>query len=668
MVPGGVLEIIWHFAGYWHLSDDFAASRPDYDEALYKSQNSDYRLALDVVSGPSQDVPDMAGQPVHLIFPSLSASSSSAPNEFRLPRHEDSKIDSQIYLPDQTSESENRDGSSGGSDAIINIRYGHVFHHIIQNQVEHDANLRAGHGPHRHEPSYAMSYDDPPAGVVGKLTQVNSLSDSDRSSDGGPAYDALHATDSRETISHLVQLGEELVPDAAVPSGELGDAGTTALMIHDEAIADGTVAAGAVEPGRYMNGERQAADSQDSESAAALTAPHAPVREQDSTDPGQVSETGNNKAENAALILDFNEAPATMIVQGNYFSTNAIIQANILQNQDHVLDPGPDLPAVAEGENSTDNLASFKAKEALEAGGYHSLRGDLKVTVDYIDGDLFDIKALTQRSVVQDGDVSVQTQMQSYSEIHTGGNEQYNVAKFVDWGKGYDVIIVLGDYHSANIISQLNVVLDSDLIGLNSQASEDGSSTVLTDQNSLQNEAAIHTFGTTTFDALSSDIESLIQGLGSREALDREAWSSFQGAASGTFDVVFVTGNYYDLNIINQVNVIADSDVAVQWAGEGSSLQWLSTGGNTAGNFAQIVDGGAVSSQILGGNAYEDSILLQANLVSDTMQTVATDPMALVTELVAFVEHAQGNAEADASAWTRDIFGNQHDTFGHVLT
>jgi hypothetical protein len=667
MAPGGVLEIIWHFAGYWHLSEDFAAARPVYDEALYKSQNSDYRLALDGASISPLDTPDIVGQPVRNIFQSLSASSSSSPNEFKLHHNEYSRIDSQVYPLDRAAENENRDGLSGGDDATINIRYGHVVHHI-RHYVEHDANPRAEHGTHHREPTYAMSYDDPPAGVIGKLTQANSLSDSDWSSDGGHTYDALHSIDSSETISHLVHMGEDLVPDAAVPLGELGDAGTTALRMHDGAIANGTIDPGAVEPGRYVNGERQAADSQDSEVTAVVDPPHPPIQEEGSTDPGQVAETGNNKAENAALILDFNEAPATMIVQGNYFSTNAIIQANILQNQDHVLDAGTDSAPVTEGGNSTDNIATFNAKEVLEAGGYHSLRGDLKVNVDYIDGDLFDIKALTQRSFVQDGDVSVQTQMQSYSEIHSGSNEQYNVAKFVDWGKGYDVIVVLGDYHSANIISQLNVVLDSDLIGVNFHASEDGTSTVLTDQNNLQNEAAIHTFGSTTFDALNGDIESLIQSLGSREALDREAWSSFQGAASGTFNVLFVTGSYYDLNIINQVNIISDSDVAVQWAGEESSLQWLSTGGNTAGNFAQIVDGGASSSQILGGNAYEDSILLQANLVSDTTQTVATDPTALVTELVAFVDHAQGNVEADASAWTKDVFGNQHDTFGHVLT
>ncbi len=81
-----------------------------------------------------------------------------------------------------------------------------------------------------------------------------------------------------------------------------------------------------------------------------------------------------------------------------------------------------------------------------------------------------DVKSLTQRNYFDDGDVTVQTRFDSYSEIHTGDNTQANVARFADWGKHYDVIIVVGDYHSANIISQTNVVLDNDYIGISSTA------------------------------------------------------------------------------------------------------------------------------------------------------------------------------------------------------
>ncbi|MCB8823041.1 hypothetical protein [Microvirga rosea] len=663
MAPGGVLEIIWHFAGYWHLIQDFAATRHDYDEAFYKDHSSDYRINLTDGGTLSPGILDVGSSAVHASLGAALHGSSSFPAGLKLQHQDYPHIDAGVPAPSLFRDTM-EDGSALGAFSVhsgLHIRYLHGTH-----QGERHPHSPAERDTHHHTPTYTMSYDDPPSGVVGKLTQVNMLSDNDRFSDGREAHNIIQGLDDTYPMADLVNMGTDIIPASQVSAGQLGDFGVAALTAHDEALSSGQDESVIQEPGRYVNGVLQSQDTSSSHDAS-VESPKPPEPGNVEADNAQIVEAGGNKAENVALVLDFNEMPAALIVQGSYFSTNAILQANVLQNNDAILDAGSKPAVIDEGQNSTDNTATVSPKEDLQIGGYHTLRGDLKVNVDYVDGDLFDIKALTQRSYLKDGDVTIQTQMNTYAEVHSGGNEQYNVARFEDWGQNYDIIVVLGNYHSANVISQLNVVLDDDVIGLNS-GSDENVTHVFSDQNNLQNEAAIHTYGTSSFSNLTGDIEQLIQSLNGRETVDRQDWSSFHGSAQGSLNVLFVTGDYYDLNIISQVNYISDPDVALQVANDQSTFQWVSTGGNAASNYAVIVDGSATSSQIIGGDVYEDSILLQANLVSDSTQTIPTDPNALVTELVAFVDHSSEAAQVDAGAWTKDIFGSQHDTFGHVLT
>jgi hypothetical protein len=363
-------------------------------------------------------------------------------------------------------------------------------------------------------------------------------------------------------------------------------------------------------------------------------------------------------------MIDVNEAPSTLVVVGDYYETNAILQTNILQNQDVVFHTG-EVPQLIDSAGSTlDNVANFVVEELVKQHGHNrGPAGNLTVNIDYVDGDVVDVKSLTQRNYFDDGDVSVQTRFDSYSEIHTGDNTQANVARFADWGKHYDVIIVVGDYYSGNIISQTNVILDNDLVGMSSTSG--GASSVYTGQNMLENEATIAKYGATTFGNIDRKLESLIDDLNHRDDLDHNAWSDFYGASSGSLNVLFVTGNYYDLNIISQINVLADADLVIQTGSNG--IQWLSTGGNSAINDATIVNAGGIHDQLIGGDYYEDSILVQADLISDASQAVAADPTALVSELVAFMDHAPGQDGCEAIAWTKDIFGHG-DTFGHVLS
>ncbi len=42
MVPGGVTEVVWHFAGYFQIINDIARDRIGYDESAFRNLQDDY--------------------------------------------------------------------------------------------------------------------------------------------------------------------------------------------------------------------------------------------------------------------------------------------------------------------------------------------------------------------------------------------------------------------------------------------------------------------------------------------------------------------------------------------------------------------------------------------------------------------------------------------------
>jgi hypothetical protein len=356
-------------------------------------------------------------------------------------------------------------------------------------------------------------------------------------------------------------------------------------------------------------------------------------------------------------------------VLGDYYETNAIIQANVLTDDDQVSRTGTDgVGAVTTDGNHATNIAAFVEK-ALDSGMKAGLSsGGLNVNVDVVDGDLYDVKSLIQRNWITDNDVAVQTQYDTYAEAHLGGDMQGNVARLVDWDHHYDVIVVLGNYHEANFIFQKNVLLDNDIVksvGEGEGAGQD----VFTGNNALTNDAAITQYGASTFSPLTSDYAELARALAAHEDVDLSTWSQFSGSASGSLSVLVVTGDYYDINVISQINVIADLDTAVQYLPgfDAEGTQWVSAGDNEAMNVARIVDVGGLDDQYLGGTHYQDSLLYQANYVEDADTVLNGDTQTLVSEVIAFT----GNVEADAVHDPDPLVTNHGihgDLLGGVLT
>ena len=113
--------------------------------------------------------------------------------------------------------------------------------------------------------------------------------------------------------------------------------------------------------------------------------------------------------------------------------------------------------------------------------------------------------------------------------------------------------------------------------------------------------------------------------------------------------MLYITGDYYDINAVWQTNITSDINVLYQLQNEpspdlmalhpdGTVTQSASTGDNELTNNAAIVD---VNPDVIyvDGEIYTDLILVQADLLptnQDDAINAGTD--ALVTELIAFVD------------------------------
>jgi hypothetical protein len=669
MSPEATSELIWHFAGYLHLTEDYAASRLKYDYISYHNKPLDYRPDAVEATKVSASLPELQSHAIRVSYTSNASSSGQADSLDVAKAEVEAPVVKAYGIYD-----------IAHAKADVQLQPIHstddIHHTVGSGQFLQGETTTPGTGTGSEAPVYTIDYNtDALGGTIANLTSIHVLSDRDFYSDGGDDYAGLHHVSTGNAVPDMMEMASEYAPDFNVQAGQVREFWAEEMVRHDEAIASGESTGQVLALGRYVNGELQEPGSS---AVEPVQAPERPDRADAGTDVGNVAELGGNTSQNVGIIADLNEAPSTLVVMGNYYHTNLITQTNILQDHDQAFTAGSGAGDITinTGGNQTDNMAILAAHEIVtQAVAARPVTGDLSVNVDFFDGDFFDIKALNQRNYIDDGDVTTQTQYESYAEVSTGDNTQLSYARFADWGKHYDIIIVLGDYHSANIISQTNIVLDNDVLGIgsgsgvagagHSYADDEINQSAYSGQNQLLNEAAITKYGESTFAGIDGNLAELIAALGNKETLDAASWSSFHGAASGHLNVLFVTGDYYDLNIISQVNVIADADLAIQIGSDGS-LQWLSTGGNSAINKAEIIDAGGVYNQYLGGSQYEDSMLVQTNIVSASADVTQTNSNALVPEVIAFLDQAQ-DATPDADTWTTNTYNN-HDSFGNVLS
>lgn len=608
MVPGGVTEIVYHFAGYLNLITETAKDRIIYEDGGIPVRPDDYVVDLkdNVVS------PDLEEIKTHKIPDSPFALSDPAqPFEIHatflrplkpIREGEDDVDEPSIKLPSLA-----KPAATGAMDFSLQIK---------------------------------LLYHDGGEQQMLDVTQFNNMEDDDLlGAQQGSAAATLHDVDIDATLNELIGQAESQTPDDLALPVSGSSLAAEFLAARDADIKEnGSDNEHSVEPGYYVNGELMEAPEDEP----------APEEEPASLDPalkGQWAELGANEATNAALIVDINEASNTMIVLGDYFKTNAIVQTNAYIDDDNVrVAGGEGYAPIIGGNNTADNIAEFIQNDGIfpQMPVFHA---GLQWNITVAEGDYYDINVVYQKNVLQDNDVAVQDTQYSHYEAHLGENEQLNLFQLFSGEVKYDLIVVSGDFHAANLIFQYNVLLDQDIlkIAAGDESGDTTSQSASSGENELLNDAVIVGYGDNFFAVPEDELDVILEALASRAtSLDPSLGWLVPGNGSGVLDVLYVTGDYYDINAIWQVNVIADVDTAIQYFGlanpedEETFTQDASTGSNTLTNDAAIVDVGANNS-LVAGEVYQDTILIQGDLVTDNNDKIIhADPNTLVTEVIAF--------------------------------
>ncbi|HWV54229.1 hypothetical protein [Pseudorhodoplanes sp.] len=613
MVPGGVTEQIAYFAGYFHQIEEVMKNRFVYEQGGISVRPDDYTAELkDFLAKNDLDEFDTDKIP------------------FALPAPSEAILDPLLHgnpmraLPaiEETDYDADRAGRTSMPRKDFPIFLG-----------------PEGHGPQNISVTYWAGGEQQQADIK----QNNFMLDDDRLLvvDGSGVED-LNQVDADATLERLLAEAKDAVPDD-LPASQA----STSSIVEFVVARDGHMAEGgdpnphSIEPGRYVNG--------------VLTDPPPdtnpvepdPVPELNHELKGQWALLGGNQATNGALITDFKEGSNTMVVLGDFYKTNAVVQTNSYVDNDTIEISSNKVQNIVAGGTTTDNIAEFQ-QHAGPYDGIPVLYAGQFWNVRVVDGDFYDVNVVVQQNVLRDNDVSVQSTSQTHYEAHLGENQQLNVAKIGDGDIKYDLIVIGGDYHGANWIFQHNALLDSDVVkaAASGDASAVADQSVSTGANELLNEARIINYGDNVFQKPTEDMQSVVTALAEEQSSLSPAYGWYvPGNGSSVLNVLYVTGDYYDINAIWQTNVIADADTAVQYlsktppaaiAGDGSLTQSVSTGANHMTNEAIIVDVGATSS-FVGGDVYHDTILIQGNLVGENNDKITFgDPSALVPEIVAF--------------------------------
>lgn len=124
-------------------------------------------------------------------------------------------------------------------------------------------------------------------------------------------------------------------------------------------------------------------------------------------------------------------------------------------------------------------------------------------------------------------------------------------------------------------------------------------------------------------------------------------------AGTGVLRTLYISGDMIDLQFVRQTNILGDADtvaLAMSRTHADAGADWtISTGHNTLLNVASIVDVDALGKTLVGGGAYSDEILIQADLVSAAPDLKLPGADALVSEAVVFLTDDMLSSSATAA-------------------
>ncbi|GLS31257.1 hypothetical protein SAMN04488498_118100 [Mesorhizobium albiziae] len=520
-----------------------------------------------------------------------------------------------------------------------------------------------------HSPSLSEIFEPPPPGSIGIVVkQTIRLDDNDYVSAGGHGLVFNPGPADQSMLGVMQEAAADLSPidDLTLDStdGDIGEFILTAAELLDGMIDvagdDVTIIKADQIDGIYVNGQsvEEAPDLADyadflkDEEETDGPLPELEVNAHFNAE-GELEidvsvelQAGGNTLVNSAVVTNSWATSTVLAVAGDSVELNAIVQINAVSDVDSL---GQTLNGWVRDEQGAEglfNIAMFKhiAPEAAQAAADAVEDFPKNWVVTKIEGDLTILNWIEQYSFVSDNDIAVLSSSGVTSKIGTGENTAVNDVSLEELGRHYDLIVVGGSLYDANLIQQLNVLLDNDLIGAVDGFETNGEASVAAGNNLLWNQAAIAEIdGGSGPLVMPSEYLAAAQGLAAGDDTALKGLlgdSAFAGLDS--LRVLYISGDMLNLNYVKQTNILGDSDqvaLAMNELFPHPEAEWtLTTGNNELVNFAAIVDVDATDKTYVGGGQYSDEVLIQANLIEDDRGLAAQDPDQLVNEAVAFLD------------------------------
>lgn len=313
MVPGGTTESIAHFIGYLHLIEDTARSHPVFTGAPGPARTQDGFDPAHRNLHPDLSLDDLTSRPVSLPY---------QPGDMSLIH-----VSQHRLLPPPK----------------IGLPHPHLGHVPPVDADPHDPGLPA--------PSLDLTIYEvgvpldtftptPVTGqILAKITQANVLHTDGVVSTGSmtPAFAAVALGNTADAAQHLPDLvgrAEAATPDWLALQGD--QSLIQAAARHDADPTSHT--APVVQPGIYADGVSQPEGTFDPTLPTQATLPT--VSHNGLTNPGTEAHTGGNTAMNIASILDDHTEHTGFVVHGNSYTTDAIIQTNVLHSLSDIVVSG----------------------------------------------------------------------------------------------------------------------------------------------------------------------------------------------------------------------------------------------------------------------------------------------------------------------------------------
>lgn len=344
---------------------------------------------------------------------------------------------------------------------------------------------------------------------------------------------------------------------------------------------------------------------------------------------------------------------SVIVVRGDVAKVQAVSQVNVLLEDDSI-----DGSAVAE-ESAALNIADIRTVSSDsddDAGGDDGgLPSDWQLY--RLSTDLYQVNWTKQVTYVTDFDRAEVTFSAQMTFIGLGGNEIVNSTILNEFGYRFDLMFVAGDMIDATIISQKNVLFDSDDVSAGT-----GNGMSLGD-NLLYNKATIDTTGVDAFAQMAAPFaaaaDDLAQGM---NTLDGDVVGDEMFAGKDALQVLQIDGDLVKLNLFEQENIIGDADqlrLDMQRIGEDCAAQAkVVAGSNALVNIATVTESGVDSIIMASGTVYDDALIHQAEWFDTDARAEGVKMAGLTNDAVAAFlrDHAPvsddaGNAIAPTTAY-----------------